>query len=64
MEVKTCVVIGHFIIGDSSEQTTMFESAEFGYNCEYQTANHFITTVREMHKNIGSRLTITNVVIG
>lgn len=63
MEVKTCVVMGYFTIGDS-EQTTMFESAEFGYLCEYQTANHFITSVREMHKKNGSRLTITSVVIG
>jgi hypothetical protein len=62
MTVKTCVVIGHFELGVSEGR--VFESAPFGYQCEYATAHHFITTVREMHRASGSKLTITNVVIG
>lgn len=61
-EVKTCVVLGHFTLGDNQGQ--ILEYAEFGYNCNYATAAQFIKAVHEMHRNAGSKYTFTNIIIG
>lgn len=62
MDVKTCVVIGHFTLG--SAEGKIFESAEFGYSCKYATAHEFISEVTNMHRKAGSDWTIKQVVIG
>lgn len=61
-DVKTCVVMGHFTLGDHQGQ--IFEYAEFGYDCNYATAAEFIKAVRDMHHNTGSKYTFTNIIIG
>jgi hypothetical protein len=62
MTVKTCIVMGHFELG--STDGVVFESAVFGYSCNYDSAHSFIQAVRDSHHKIGSKLTITNVIIG
>lgn len=60
MTVKTCVVFGHIPPEGMGTSQNVFESAPFGYSCEYETAHHFIQTVKEAYP----RLLISQVVIG
>lgn len=64
-DIKTVVVIGtsQKYSGDS-EVIKIFESDIFGYRQTYETAHHFIKSVRDSHKSQGFRLDITQVVIG
>lgn len=62
MSVKTCVVQGWFIIGETKGK--IFESAEFGKGCKYSSAHEFILEVANMHKRHSNEWSITNVVIG
>lgn len=63
--IKTVVVMGSAKkFNGEGEEIQIFESDVFGYDQTYQTAHHFIKTVRDNLINCGYRPIITRVVIG
>lgn len=62
--VKTVVVFGYFITREG-DRRAIFESAEFGPKCHYQTAHELVWEMRDMHRKMGWQdWAITDVVIG
>lgn len=59
---KTCVIMGTFW-KSGLDVNNMFESATFGPNENYKTANDFIVEVRNNFRKQGYTLNITNLVI-
>lgn len=64
-DIKTVVVIGTAQkYSGEGDIIDIFESDLFGYNQTYDTAHHFIKSVRDNLKSVGYRPNVTQVVIG
>lgn len=64
-KVKTVIVFLKFKIQENEEWTHTAEYGTFGHGLKYETADDFLTAVRDMHRGAKvHRMELTNVVIG